>query len=348
MFMAADEFPLPYEYRFFDLDGLRQRAARGRRGAHDRVPGLRQHRPQPGRARSSATDAHILNIDHHHDNTRFGTVNHVVAGRVVHGGDRLGPRCAALGVELDRDDRRGALRRPGHRHRPLHVREHRPARARDGGRADRRRRRRARRSTGASTRACPYGKLELLARALVQRRALRRRRADDHAPQRARTSPRPAPRRATPRASSTTCAPSRARGRGAGRATCLDGQAGRRKVSLRATDDDVDVSRDRPRRGRRRPPPGGRASPPRCRGDELVAFLRDAGRRAALSPSWPTRSTASSSSTSPPGKTSHDVVAGRAPQRSACARSGTPARSTRSRPGCCSCSSGARRASSAS
>ena len=22
---------------------------------------------------------HILNIDHHHDNTRFGTVNHVVA-----------------------------------------------------------------------------------------------------------------------------------------------------------------------------------------------------------------------------------------------------------------------------
>ena len=27
MFMAADEFPLPYEYRFFDLDGLSVRAA---------------------------------------------------------------------------------------------------------------------------------------------------------------------------------------------------------------------------------------------------------------------------------------------------------------------------------
>ena len=26
---------------------------------------------------SSATIAHIVNIDHHHDNTRFGTVNHV-------------------------------------------------------------------------------------------------------------------------------------------------------------------------------------------------------------------------------------------------------------------------------
>ena len=35
--------------------------------------------------------AHLLNIDHHHDNTRFGTLNYVVARRLVHGGDRLGP-----------------------------------------------------------------------------------------------------------------------------------------------------------------------------------------------------------------------------------------------------------------
>ena len=41
------------------------------------LPRLRQHRPQPGRA-SSSTPRAILNIDHHHDNTRFGTVNHVV------------------------------------------------------------------------------------------------------------------------------------------------------------------------------------------------------------------------------------------------------------------------------
>ena len=34
-----------------------------------------------------ADDLHILNIDHHHDNTRFGTVNLVVRRRVVHGRD---------------------------------------------------------------------------------------------------------------------------------------------------------------------------------------------------------------------------------------------------------------------
>ena len=114
----------------------------------------------------SATDALIVNIDHHHDNTRFGTINHVdphasctaeMVWDLMHG----------LGVQVTHRDRRGALRRPGHRHRPLHVREHRPARARDGGRADRRR---------ASTphaiyrhlyEGIPQGKLDLLARGLT-------------------------------------------------------------------------------------------------------------------------------------------------------------------------------------
>ena len=44
-----------------------------------------------GRRRSSATDAHILNIDHHHDNTRFGTRQPRRARRLVHGRDRVGP-----------------------------------------------------------------------------------------------------------------------------------------------------------------------------------------------------------------------------------------------------------------
>ena len=129
MFMAADEFPLPYEYRFFELDGL-----------------VTRRRPTTSRsarscswtaATSTATrrdalkrdGAHILNIDHHHDNTRFGTVNHVVPEAsctaeivwdLMHGARR----------RADAADRRGALRRPGHRHRAVHVREHRPARAR--------------------------------------------------------------------------------------------------------------------------------------------------------------------------------------------------------------------------
>ena len=77
MFMAADEFPLPHEYRFFRFDGLQS------------------HPPEDLDERTiifldcgkidrnsieafKGDDAHILNIDHHHDNTRFGTVNHVV------------------------------------------------------------------------------------------------------------------------------------------------------------------------------------------------------------------------------------------------------------------------------
>jgi len=77
MFMAADEFPLPYEYRFFVFDGLVSRPPEdvGERtviyldcGNIDRSPLEIVKRE----------DAHILNLDHHHDNTRFGTVNHVV------------------------------------------------------------------------------------------------------------------------------------------------------------------------------------------------------------------------------------------------------------------------------
>ena len=78
MFIAADEFPLPYEYRFFELDG----------SCSARCPttSTSARSSSSTAATSTATrsgafkreDAHILNIDHHHDNTRFGTVNHVV------------------------------------------------------------------------------------------------------------------------------------------------------------------------------------------------------------------------------------------------------------------------------
>jgi len=77
MFMAADEFPLPYEYRFFLLDGLVSVPPEDVEertivfldcGNIDRNPADLLKRD----------GAHILNIDHHHDNTCFGTVNHVV------------------------------------------------------------------------------------------------------------------------------------------------------------------------------------------------------------------------------------------------------------------------------
>jgi bifunctional oligoribonuclease and PAP phosphatase NrnA len=75
-FLPADEFPLPYEYRFIELDGLVTEPPPDLAervlvfldcGNVDRTPAAALQRD--GRA--------ILNIDHHHDNTRFGTVNHV-------------------------------------------------------------------------------------------------------------------------------------------------------------------------------------------------------------------------------------------------------------------------------
>jgi bifunctional oligoribonuclease and PAP phosphatase NrnA len=77
MFMAADEFPLPYEYRFFLLDGLISVAP-------DDVDQRTVVFLDCGNIDRNPADllkrdgTHILNIDHHHDNTRFGTVNHVV------------------------------------------------------------------------------------------------------------------------------------------------------------------------------------------------------------------------------------------------------------------------------
>jgi bifunctional oligoribonuclease and PAP phosphatase NrnA len=74
MFVAESEFPLPEEYRFFPLDGLvtmpppdldERTIVFLDCGNLERNPAEAFQRP----------GAHILNIDHHHDNTRFGTVN---------------------------------------------------------------------------------------------------------------------------------------------------------------------------------------------------------------------------------------------------------------------------------
>jgi bifunctional oligoribonuclease and PAP phosphatase NrnA len=75
-FLAADEFPLPYEYRFIELDGL---VTEPPADLADRVLvfldcGNIDRTPADVLKREGA---HIINIDHHHDNTRFGTINHV-------------------------------------------------------------------------------------------------------------------------------------------------------------------------------------------------------------------------------------------------------------------------------
>ena len=100
-FMAAEEFPLPYEYRFLKIERL----------VTDVPPDFEQRTIvflDCGNIDRNPADAfkhdgaHIVNIDHHHDNTRFGTVNHVdpsaastaeIVFRIVH----------ELGVPLTRD-----------------------------------------------------------------------------------------------------------------------------------------------------------------------------------------------------------------------------------------------------
>src|SRR3954469_24229265 len=101
MLMAADEFPLPYEYRFFDLQGLStvpptdllQRTIIFLDcGNIDRTP----------LAVVKGDDAHILNIDHHHDNTRFGTVDLVDPGSSCTA-EIVWDLMRALGVEPDQE-----------------------------------------------------------------------------------------------------------------------------------------------------------------------------------------------------------------------------------------------------
>jgi bifunctional oligoribonuclease and PAP phosphatase NrnA len=75
IFIAPRDLPLPVEYRLLDLDDLIQTPPKdiARRtvvfldcGNIDRIS-----------ASVLRDGAHLINIDHHHDNTRFGTLNYV-------------------------------------------------------------------------------------------------------------------------------------------------------------------------------------------------------------------------------------------------------------------------------
>ncbi|MBV8998555.1 MAG: bifunctional oligoribonuclease/PAP phosphatase NrnA [Solirubrobacterales bacterium] len=77
MFIDASEFPLPNEYRFFTLSGLVQSPPEDldERTIVFLDCGNLERNPAEALRRSGA---HIVNIDHHHDNTRFGTINYVL------------------------------------------------------------------------------------------------------------------------------------------------------------------------------------------------------------------------------------------------------------------------------
>lgn len=76
MFIAPADLPLPYEYRFFALDGLI--SAPPQDIAQRTVVFLDCGNIDRNSAGVLQQGRHLLNIDHHHDNTRFGTLDHVV------------------------------------------------------------------------------------------------------------------------------------------------------------------------------------------------------------------------------------------------------------------------------
>ncbi|MFL5865331.1 MAG: DHH family phosphoesterase [Solirubrobacteraceae bacterium] len=80
MFIAERDLPLPQEYRFLPLDGL---VSEPPADVNERTIvfldcGNIERNPAEAFRREGGTGLHILDIDHHHDNTHFGTVNLVV------------------------------------------------------------------------------------------------------------------------------------------------------------------------------------------------------------------------------------------------------------------------------
>jgi bifunctional oligoribonuclease and PAP phosphatase NrnA len=98
MFMSATNFPLPHEYQHLPLENVvyepppdmeERTAVFLDCGNIDRMPvDFLQREGQ-----------HILNIDHHHDNTRFGTVN-LVVGDASCTAEILWELARELGVEI--------------------------------------------------------------------------------------------------------------------------------------------------------------------------------------------------------------------------------------------------------
>ncbi len=76
MFISPADLPLPREYRAFPLEGLIQEPPADI--ARRTVVFLDCGNIDRNSASVLRDGAHLLNIDHHHDNTRFGTVNYVL------------------------------------------------------------------------------------------------------------------------------------------------------------------------------------------------------------------------------------------------------------------------------
>ena len=97
----AGHAPLPGEYAFMALDELARERARRRGRARAARGRLREREPDRARPRDPRTSAPFtIDIDHHHDNTRFGDVNLIVADASSTGGGAARRASRELGVEL--------------------------------------------------------------------------------------------------------------------------------------------------------------------------------------------------------------------------------------------------------
>ncbi|MDQ2940491.1 MAG: bifunctional oligoribonuclease/PAP phosphatase NrnA [Actinomycetota bacterium] len=104
MFLAAKEFPLPIEYRFLPLEEVFHEppADMADRTVVFLDCGNIERMPVDF---LSNDGAHVINIDHHHDNTRFGDVNlvdvdasstaEIVYGLALHIGVEITPKMAS-------------------------------------------------------------------------------------------------------------------------------------------------------------------------------------------------------------------------------------------------------------
>ena len=203
------ELPLPGEYGFLPLaEVLREPPADLETRVLLALDCANERRLGPDPA-LLARAALVVDVDHHHDNSRFGAVNLVVAD-ASSTAEIVGDLLAALGVALEPRDRRGALRRPRHRHRPLPVLQHDAQGAALRRRARRGGRRRQRASSSTSTRRSQFAEAEAARARARARRAARRRAPARLAPAARRLRRASARRSRTPTGSSTSCARPRA------------------------------------------------------------------------------------------------------------------------------------------
>ena len=101
IFISESDLPLPYEYRFLWLDNVISYAPADldQRTVIFLDCGNIERNPGAERLRPAAGWGHILNIDHHHDNTRFGGANYVDP-QASCTAEMIWDLAQALGVEL--------------------------------------------------------------------------------------------------------------------------------------------------------------------------------------------------------------------------------------------------------